>query len=344
VVRELIEVEPLSSRLARQPRLPVDEAVHITLRMAEALAWIHRAGVAHGGIRPSNVFVRNRTVVVSDFGINQGLVADRPDLDASLELTGCAPEQLTGLRVGPASDVYAVGVLLYRMLAGVAPFVGQDPEETAKAQIGGRAVPLTSLDIEVPKEVAETCQLCLAKDPSTRPTWASLVIALASRESVPAAATDHIDSTSRPEPTRIEVHENPPRIMPGPRRLSLAARAAVAVAAALLLSGIVIAGVDRGRPTPGSSSRPVRPVARAPTSGIRVPDLIGLPASDARASLLHKGLRVARLVPVAGTPGLVARTWPAPDRAVVPGTPVILFIGVEGERLRQEFDRSPSPS
>ena len=91
-----------------------------------------------------------------------------------------------------------------------------------------------------------------------------------------------------------------------------------------------------------TSFRPPRARSSA-TAGIEVPDLVGLSASTARRNLLTVGLRVDELVPVTGIPGVVVRTQPPPEQAVSPGTPVILFVGVDAERLRRELEQSPSP-
>lgn len=137
---ELLEGEPLSSRLTRGPLLPA-EAGQITLAILGALGALHQKGIVHRDLKPSNVFLSQHGVKLLDFGVAKPALA-RQDQQAALVtqpgvLVGTprymAPEQINGSDADPRSDLFVVGVLLYEMLSGRPPFTGGTLIELARA-------------------------------------------------------------------------------------------------------------------------------------------------------------------------------------------------------------------
>jgi serine/threonine-protein kinase len=177
VVMELLQGVSLSALIRRRRRLPADEAVAILDEMLAALAAAHRGGVIHRDLKPGNVFLVNdsegmRSVKLLDFGIAK--VAEfRPSRPLTLEgyILGTpeymAPEQVRGEKVGPASDLYAVGVIAFQMLSGRVPFTG-DQRSVLMAQVENEPPALSSLVPEVPKALENIVMRLLAKAASNR--------------------------------------------------------------------------------------------------------------------------------------------------------------------------------
>jgi predicted ATPase len=160
----------LADRLAQGP-LPVDEAVRIAAQVAAGLHCAHQAGLVHRDVKPANVaFNTEGEPKVLDFGIAKhvGSGATLPGM-----LVGTprymAPEQLRGEVVDRRADVWALGALLYEMLAGRPAFDGEDMEAVRGRVIAGEPESLDALRPEVPAAVLHALRLALAKDPARRP-------------------------------------------------------------------------------------------------------------------------------------------------------------------------------
>ena len=149
-------------------------AVLIARKIAEALEAAHDVDVIHRDLKPENVLVdKSGRLVLSDFGIASVLDRSSSELKGSSEASGTptymAPEQVAGLPTGPAVDIYAFGTLLYEMLAGRAPFPGDDGMTVALARLTKRAPPLRSL-VQCSETLATLVMECLATRPEDRPS------------------------------------------------------------------------------------------------------------------------------------------------------------------------------
>ncbi|HEU4346616.1 MAG TPA: serine/threonine-protein kinase [Actinoplanes sp.] len=168
VVMELNDGESVSARLRRDGPLPWHDAVTITAEVASALAAAHARGVVHRDVTPANVMLTSTGAKVVDFGIS-ALVGQRDAApDGSLLGTPAylAPERLAGGQVLPATDVYALGLLLYRLLTGRLPWPAGNTAEALRAHLYADPEPLPS---GLPTEVTDLCLRCLAKRPADRP-------------------------------------------------------------------------------------------------------------------------------------------------------------------------------
>jgi eukaryotic-like serine/threonine-protein kinase len=180
VVMELNDGESVAARLQRRGPLPAREAVLIAAEVASALATAHARGVVHRDVTPANVMLTGGGAKVVDFGIS-ALVGQRDAApDGSLLGTPAylAPERLSGGPVTTATDVYALGLLLYRCLTARFPWPAENTAEALRAHLYADPEPLTELP-GLPAEVADLCLCCLAKKPDERPAAREVATTLA---------------------------------------------------------------------------------------------------------------------------------------------------------------------
>ena len=176
-VMELLEGEPLKNRLRGGRKLGVDEAAFIVLQVASALQAAHEKGIVHRDLKPDNIFLtyklgRNDYVKVLDFGVAK--LAD--DGSGSHTRTGLligtpkfmSPEQTEGAGIDHRSDIWALGVILYRMLAGVLPFDAASVPAIIKRICFTEPKPLKELVPDLPNDVVEVVEKALQKDPDKR--------------------------------------------------------------------------------------------------------------------------------------------------------------------------------
>jgi serine/threonine-protein kinase len=232
LVMELVEGPSLSTRLLGG-RLPLGEALAIADGVLAALGAAHAAGIVHRDVKPGNVLLgRGGAVKLADFGIARRL-DERADLTTIGTFVGTAkytaPEQITGEPTTPATDLYAVGIVLYEMLAGVPPFDGPTPMATAVAQQTAPVPDLGTARPDAPPAVVRAVARAMARRPADR---------FGSAAEMRAALAGAAAPTARyPRPAIVA----PPR----PRRRWRAAAAIAIVAAAVV--ALVVAAVHFGR-------------------------------------------------------------------------------------------------
>ncbi|NES30623.1 protein kinase [Micromonospora terminaliae] len=187
VVMELVDGGPLSSRLGRGGQLPWREALTIGAEVASALAAAHARGVVHRDVTPGNVMLTSTGVKVVDFGISALVGESEKGPDGALLGTPAylAPERLDNGQVSPATDVYAVGLLLYRMLTGRLPWQASTTTQMLRAHMYNEPDPMPAV-VGLPDEVAELVRRCLAKRPEDRPATAEVARTLADAAGIAA--------------------------------------------------------------------------------------------------------------------------------------------------------------
>jgi serine/threonine protein kinase len=173
-VMPYVEGESLRDRLDREHQLPVDEAVRIATNVAEALDYAHAQGVIHRDIKPENILLQAGKPVVSDFGITLALGAAGGNrlTETGLSLGTphyMSPEQATGdQHVGPATDLWALGCVLYEMLVGEPPYTGSTPQAVLGKIVTADAPSARAERKAVPSNVDAAIRRALEKLPADR--------------------------------------------------------------------------------------------------------------------------------------------------------------------------------
>ncbi len=174
IAMELLEGPTLESFVERAGRLPLRTVLRIAIQIADALDYAHRQGVVHQDIKPENIAVTSDSgnVKVMDFGIAQ-LRADAGAREQAGEAVAgtphyMSPEQIRGGEIDGRSDLYALGVLLYWLLAGHTPFRTSNVHELLKKILREPAPPLKPQDPATPDALVDLVRTLLAKDPAER--------------------------------------------------------------------------------------------------------------------------------------------------------------------------------
>ncbi len=150
-VMPFVDGPTLSDRIERERQLPVDEALGIAASVAQALDYAHRQGIVHRDIKPGNILLHDGHPLVADFGIAQLLTNER---QRRLTQTGhtvgtptyMSPEQATGeSEIDHRTDIYALGTVLYEMLAGEPPYTGSTPVAVLSQALTKRPEPLSHI-------------------------------------------------------------------------------------------------------------------------------------------------------------------------------------------------------
>ncbi len=209
IVMDLVPGESLQARLARDGRIPPEEARGIAAKLADALQSAHDQGILHRDVKPDNVLLRaDGEPVLTDFGL-AGLTAQADDSAASAPAQGaltsegaflgtpgfCAPEQAMGKvdAVGPAADVYGLGATLYAMLTGRAPFTAASLPQLLVVQLRTPPALPSTISPEVDGSLDSACARALDADRTRRfATAAELARALRGREVTPTSAGDRV--------------------------------------------------------------------------------------------------------------------------------------------------------
>jgi serine/threonine-protein kinase len=186
IVMERLDGDTLGGRLKKLGRLGAGEAARVVADVCEALAAAHAKGIIHRDLKPDNVFLVERPVAITkilDFGISKLQGSE----DVALTRTGTvmgtplymSPEQARGAKdVGPPTDLYAVGCILYHALTGAPPFTGESYNEVLANVLMEDARPVRELRPGLPRSFYELIDQLIAKEAKVRPDARSAAQAL----------------------------------------------------------------------------------------------------------------------------------------------------------------------
>ncbi len=169
---EYIDGQTLRDMIRREGTIAPGQIADIGADIAAALSFAHANGVVHRDVKPGNVLITTAgQVKVTDFGIaraggeNDGLTRTGAVMGTA---TYFSPEQAQGIGVDGRSDVYSLGVVLYEMATGEAPFTGDSPVSVAYKHVREPVVPPSQKVASIPLELERVIMTCLAKDPHDR--------------------------------------------------------------------------------------------------------------------------------------------------------------------------------
>jgi serine/threonine protein kinase len=240
IVFEYVDGQTLDRMIARRGALPIDEALEIAIASAHGLAFAHRRGLVHRDVKPQNILLNgDREPKVTDFGIARSL-----DVQRGVTQTGTvlgtsnyiAPEQASGDRAGPQSDVYSLGVVLFELLTGRVPFDGENFVTVAMRHINEPPPNVATLRRDVSPRLAAAVSRALEKDPRNRfPSMEAFAAELETcLDELRTGTADSMRTVVRapaPAPVRRRRVQARRRFSPGPLLVSLLALGALALIA-----------------------------------------------------------------------------------------------------------------
>ena len=330
LVMELVDGQTLRELLRSGGKVAPERALELTRDVLEALGHSHEAGIVHRDIKPANVMVTaTGAVKVMDFGIARAVAETSTDFTQTASVVGTAhylsPEQARGEKVGFSSDLYSAGCLLYELLTGRPPFVGESVLSVIYQHVREAPVPPSELDPEVGPEVDAVVLKALAKDPadrygSARDMRTDIDRVLAGHQ--PAAAAVPVPVAATPASVASagladDVAEDTAHLGGAGRRRR---RGGLALGAALVALVMMLGGYGLYRTfTPQAAADQL----------VQIPDLVGRSQAQAEQALRDAHL-TAQLHLVRGSAGVtlhtVLRQSPSAGRDVSPGSAVSMDV------------------
>ncbi|MFI6679736.1 Stk1 family PASTA domain-containing Ser/Thr kinase [Kribbella sp. NPDC050470] len=311
IVMELVTGKTLRDLIREGRKIMPERALEITSGVLEALDYSHRAGIVHRDIKPGNVMLTPQgQVKVMDFGIARAVADTSSTMTQTAAVIGTAqylsPEQARGETVDARSDLYSTGCLLYELLTGRPPFVGESPVSVAYQHVREQALPPSSFDPDIPQEVDAVVLKALAKSREDRYQSASEMrqdihrVLAGQQVTAPMAAVAETRAmTSAYSPAAAtQAYQQPggDDLLPPDDGLdeAQAARARRNRGLAYFLLGLAIVAVAVGAYALFTNMGNDNGGGATPPAKVQVPDVSGKSSADATAILTDAGLKFAQ--------------------------------------------------
>ena len=314
IAMEYVPGGTLKDRILKEGAMQTASAVRLASQVADALGVAHARGMVHRDIKPQNVLLTaDGDAKVADFGIARA--ASETTISNSGLVLGTAkymsPEQATGDPVGPASDLYSLGVVLYEMLTGEVPFEADSEVDVAMKHVTEPSHPPKEKNPSVPEALNAVAMKLLEKKPEDRYPGAAELVADLSRAgeglspvfAAPAAAGIATPRAEQTEPVGAPTPVRAPGGPDGVRRnfsgsLGRRRRVLLLLCVATLVALLVLAGLGLSRgtggPVVGSLGKAAEEAERVLGVGEgQVPRVVGLSEEEARRRLGEEGFGVA---------------------------------------------------
>lgn len=348
IVMEYVEGHTVRDILRDGQAVPIEEAIEITAGVLSALEYSHHAGIVHRDIKPANVMLTpTGAVKVMDFGIARALADSAATMTQTQAVIGTAqylsPEQARGETVDARSDLYSAGCLLFELLTGRPPFIGDSPVAVAYQHVREIAPAPSSVASDVPEVLDRITAKALAKERDARYSSAAEfradleAAARGQQVSAPAVAAAALGAgaatqvlTPDPAATQVLPGDAPAWAPTGPGTSVLPAQTdaepeeeqkskrwlwiTLSIVAAVAIAGIIFLLT--------------RPDAAPETTPVDVPAIAGMAEADAVAALQAAGLEYSRQAePSPDVPeGSVTRSDPAGGTEVEEGSTVEFWV------------------
>jgi serine/threonine-protein kinase len=348
IVMEYVEGHTVRDILRDGQAVPIEEAIEITAGVLSALEYSHHAGIVHRDIKPANVMLTpTGAVKVMDFGIARALADSAATMTQTQAVIGTAqylsPEQARGETVDARSDLYSAGCLLFELLTGRPPFIGDSPVAVAYQHVREIAPAPSSVASDVPEVLDRITAKALAKERDARYSSAAEfradleAAARGQQVSAPAVAAAALGAgaatqvlTPDPAATQVLPGDAPAWAPTGPGTSVLPAQTdeepeeeekskrwlwiTLSIVAAVAIAGIIFLLT--------------RPDAAPETTPVAVPEIANMAEADAVAALQAAGLEYSRQAePSADVPeGSVTRSDPAGGTEVEEGSTVEFWV------------------
>lgn len=333
IVMEYVDGVTLRDIVHNDGPMPPRRALEVISDACQALNFSHQHGIVHRDVKPANIMIsKSGAVKVMDFGIARALADSGNSVTRTAAVIGTAqylsPEQARGESVDPRSDVYSLGCVLYEMITGVPPFVGDSPVAVAYQHVREDPVPPSQRHAGISPELDAVVLKALAKNPDNRYQTAAEM----------RADLVRVHSGEKPEAPKVLTHAER-TMMLAPSRSNLRAEAARAAsydyaaserggtigrwlgAAAILaiLTVVVTLAINM------SGGKP---------RAVQVPDVVGQLSADAVAALQTKGfkIRTQQKPDNAVPPDHVIKTDPAGNTSVNAGDEILISVSTGPEQ------------